>query len=89
MCYDRAGGNDSVGPDAHSGQDRRGSSDPDVRTDGDRSCRDVLASAGWLNWVTSCHQIDPVGDHRVVSDVDRRGSGERTVVADEHCPADS
>ena len=70
---------DGTGPDSDAGQDRGGSSDPDIRTDGDGRSGDVIAPPVWLDGVSRGDQVDLVGEHHVIADIDGGVTGERAL----------
>ena len=88
MSDDRTGGDNRICTDGHAGQDRGGCSDPDVCLNGDRLHGDICPSFIRLNGVTGRDQVDFVGDHDPVRDVDGSVAGEHALVTDEGGPAD-
>ena len=87
--HDGSGRDDGASSDCDARQDRGGGSDPDIRTDGDGSGGDVVASLVWLYGVSRGDQVYFVGEHHVVADIDGGVSGERALRADEHAPTDA
>src|SRR5580658_2975325 len=88
VSHDCSGGDNRISADGHSGQDRGSGADPHVPLNRDWLHGDEGPPLVRLDRVTGRDQVDLVGDHDLVSDVDGSVSGEHALVTYEDGPTD-
>ena len=83
MSHDGAGGDDGTRADVDPGQDRCSGPDPNIRADRDWLGGDVVTAFTRFNGMSGGNQIDFVGDHDVVGDIDGGVTRERALGTNE------